>query len=108
MPTHLGEFEQLVLLALARLGSTAYGVTIRDELAVRAGRRVSLGAIYKTLIRMEGKGLVAATVGEPTPERGGRRKKHYGITAAGRRALDQSLSALRKLTQGLSPQWEVQ
>src|SRR5262249_62130164 len=74
MPT-LGEFEQLVLLALIRLGDAAYGVPIRDEIHRRAGRNVSLATVYKTLERLEAKGCVSSTVGEPTAERGGRRKR---------------------------------
>jgi len=71
----LGDFEQLVLLSLMRLGSDAYGVSICDEITARTGRDVSLGAVYKTLERMEDKGLVSSRLGEPTAERGGRRKR---------------------------------
>ena len=99
----LGEFEQLVLLAIVRLGPEAYGVSITDEIAARTQRQVSLGAVYKTLERLEDKGLVAGRIGEPTAERGGRRKKHYHVLAAGQRALEQSLAALRSMTQGLEP-----
>jgi len=105
MASHLGEFEQLVLLALLRLDHAGYGVTVREELLRRAGRRVSLGTVYKTLLRLEAKGLVAAQIGEPTPERGGRRKKHYALTGAGQRALTRSLAALRKLSSGIAPLW---
>jgi DNA-binding PadR family transcriptional regulator len=97
----LGEFEQLVLLALTRLGSDAYGVSITADIHARTGREVSLGAVYKTLERLEDKGLVASRIGEPTPERGGRRKKFFRIAAIGQRALRQSLSALRSMTDGL-------
>ncbi|HXI21192.1 MAG TPA: helix-turn-helix transcriptional regulator, partial [Gemmatimonadales bacterium] len=76
---NLGDFEQLVLLALVRLGPEAYGVRVRDEIARRAGRAVSLGSVYKTLLRLEAKGLVATRAGEPTPERGGRRKIYYHL-----------------------------
>ncbi len=107
MASHLGEFEQLVLLALLRLGHAGYGVTVREELQRRADRGVSLGTVYKTLLRLEAKGLVAAHIGAPTPERGGRRKKHYAITPPGRRALLRSLAALRKLSRGLAPLWEA-
>src|ERR1041385_324918 len=111
MPAHLGEFEQLVRLALLRLGEGGCGVTVRAMLEQRAHRRVSLGTVYKTLLRLEAKGLVAAWVGEPTPERGGRRKKHYRVTGAGRRDLSRSLEALRKLGRGprraLDPAWQV-
>ena len=105
MPFHLGEFEQLVLLALLRLGGEGYGVTVRTELLDHAGRNVSLGTVYKTLLRLEAKGLVLAHVGEPTPARGGRRKKHYVVTARGRSALERSLAALRGMSRGLHPVW---
>ncbi len=97
----LGEFEQLVLLAIVRLGADAYGVTISDEIADRAGRAASLGAVYKTLERLEDKGLIAGRIGEPTAERGGRRKKHYRMLAAGERALKRSLASIRNMTDGL-------
>ena len=74
MPDVLGEFEQLVLLALVRLGTDGYGVSIADDIAERTSRDVSLGAVYKTLERLEDKGLVASRIGDPTPERGGRRR----------------------------------
>jgi len=101
VPDILGEFEQLVLLALVRLGSDAYGVSIADDIAERTSRRVSLGAVYKTLERLEDKGLAASRIGDPTPERGGRRKKYFRVLAAGQRALTQSLGALRAMTAGL-------
>ena len=103
----LGEFEQLVLLALVRQGSDAYGVSIADDISDRTRRAVSLGAVYKTLERLEDKGLVASRVGDPTPERGGRRKKHYRMMAAGERALKQSLAALRNMTDGLEADWRL-
>ena len=99
----LGEFEQLVLLAVVRLGDTAYGVSIAAEITDRTGREASLGAVYKTLERLEDKGLVSGRVGAPTAERGGRRKKHYRVLATGRRALEQSVQALRSMTTGLEP-----
>ena len=101
MPGSLGEFETLVLIALARQGSDAYGVSICDDIAERTGRDVSLGAVYKTLERLETKGLVSSRIGAPTAERGGRRKKHFKLAATGERALNQSLNALRNMTEGL-------
>jgi PadR family transcriptional regulator PadR len=101
MPASLGELEQLVLLALLHLGDTAYGVTVRDEIAARAGQEVSLGAIYNALSRLEAKGLISAWMGDPTPERGGRRKRHYRVLPQGRRALARSLAAIRRLAAGL-------
>jgi PadR family transcriptional regulator, regulatory protein PadR len=97
----LGEFEQLVLLATMRGGADAYGVTIRRAIVERTGRDVSLAAVYKTLTRLEEKGFVIARVGEPTPERGGRRKRYYALTAPGQRALRQSVETLRRMTRGL-------
>jgi DNA-binding PadR family transcriptional regulator len=102
MPDHiLGEFEQMVLLALVRQGAEAYGVSICEDIIDRTGRDVSLGAVYKTLERLEDKGLVQSRVGEPTAERGGRRKKHYKVLAPGQRALKESLAAIRRMTDGL-------
>jgi len=103
----LGEFEQMVLLSLTRLGLDAYGVPIADDIRERTGRDVSLGAVYKTLERLEDKGLVASRVGEPTPERGGRRKKHYRLAAVGQRALRQSMTALRNMTDGLESELKL-
>jgi DNA-binding PadR family transcriptional regulator len=103
----VGEFEQLVLLSLFRVGADAYGVSIWREIVDRTGRDVSLGAVYKTLERLEDKGLVSSREGAPTPERGGRRKKHYRLLAAGHRALTQSLSALRSMTEGLDAELKL-
>ena len=103
----LGEFEQLILLALVRQGRGAYGVSICDDISSRTGRDVSLGAVYKTLERLEDKGLVASRLGDPTPERGGRRKRHYRVLAAGERALKGSLGALRRMTSGLESELEL-
>jgi PadR family transcriptional regulator PadR len=97
----LGDFEQLILLALVRLGDEGYGVSIHNEIVRRAGRDVTIAAVYKTLERLEDKGLALSTVGEPTAERGGRRKKYFRIQPAGRRALAQSLASLRAMTEGL-------
>jgi PadR family transcriptional regulator PadR len=99
----LGEFEQLVLLAIIRLGPEAYGVSVTDEIAARTSRPASLGAVYKTLERLEDKGFVAGRIGEPTAERGGRRKKHYRLLAAGERALKRSIASIRSMTDGLEP-----
>ena len=107
MELYLGEFEQLVLFALVRLDRRAYGVTIRQEIEARTNREVSLGAVYKTLERLEKKGYVSSEVGEPTPERGGRRKKFYRLEPLGARALNQSLAALRGMTRGLQRKLEA-
>lgn len=97
----LGELEQVVMLALLRVGAEAYGVPVRDEIERCTGRDLTLGTVYKTLTRLEDKGLVASWTGEPTAQRGGRRKKHYKATGAGRVAVRQSLEQLRTLTAGL-------
>ena len=97
----LGEFEQITLLALLRLEPDAYGVAIRREIETRASRTVLLGAVYTTLDRMERKGLVSSWIGDPTPERGGRRKKFYRLEPAGAAALDASLRAVRQLVAGV-------
>ena len=73
MAQHLGEFEQLVLMALLRLGENAYGMSVREEIASRTGRDVSISAVYTTLERLEGKGHAASRIGEPSAQRGGRR-----------------------------------
>jgi PadR family transcriptional regulator, regulatory protein PadR len=101
----LGEFEQLVLLALIRLGDEAYGMAVRRELESRAGRDVSIGAVYATLDRLEDKGLVKSKFGDASPERGGRPKKCFTITGAGARALERSQQALRDMLEGLPPRW---
>ena len=103
----LGEFEQLVLLALVRQGADAYGVTVCQDIVDRTGRDVSLGAVYKTLERLQDKGLIQSRVGEPTPERGGRRKKHYRLLGAGQRALRQSLASIRSMADGLESELEL-
>ena len=97
----LGDFEQLILLALVRLGDDAYGVSIHNEIVRRARRDVTVAAVYKTLERLELKGFAVSTVGEPTAERGGRRKKHFRIQPGGRRALAHALGSLRRMTDGL-------
>jgi len=97
----LGELEQTVMLALLRVGTDAYGVPVRDEIQRCTGRDLTLGTVYKTLSRLEDKGFVGSWTGEPTPQRGGRRKKYYKATGAGRMAVRQSLENLRTLTAGL-------
>lgn len=101
-PSHaLGEFEQLVLLAVLHSGADAYGVPVWREIAARTGREVSLAAVYKTLARLEAKGVVASGLGAPTAERGGRGKRLYRVTGAGLRLLRASLASLAKMTEGL-------
>jgi PadR family transcriptional regulator PadR len=97
----LGSLEYIVLLALVRLGPDAYGMTVRRELESRAGRHLSIGAVYSTLDRLEVKGYVSSTFGQPTAERGGRAKRHFRIEAAGERALKASEEAIRRMSAGL-------
>lgn len=87
---NLGEFEELVLLAVRGLGESATGATIQEALQKRAGRRASLGAIYAALDRGQRKGLVDSWLGESVPEPGGRRRRHYAVTAEGDAALRES------------------
>lgn len=101
----LGEFEQLVLLALVRLGDGAYGMAVRREIEIRAARGVSIGAVYATLDRLEEKGLARSRRGEAIDARGGRARKCFAITAAGARALDRSQQALRQMLEGLPARW---
>ena len=98
---YLGEFEHIVILALLRLDDRAYGVTVRQEIEERTGREVSIGAIYATLDRLEGKGYVKSLVGEPTPERGGRSKRFFRVTANGISAVNRTHRAVHNLTEGL-------
>jgi PadR family transcriptional regulator PadR len=98
---HLGEFEHIVILALLRLADRAYGVTVRQEIAARTGREVSIGAIYATLDRLEAKGYVKSELGEPTPERGGRSKRFFQVTAKGMAAVSRTQRAIQSMTQGL-------
>ena len=99
--TFLGEFEQMVLLAILRTGDNAYAVPIRNEIEERAARRVSRGALYTTLERLEAKGFVESRMGEPTAERGGRSRRTYAVAALGLEALENSRSAMANLWQGL-------
>jgi len=100
MGHHLGEFEQLVLFAVLRLGDEAYGVTIRRAIESNTGREVTAGAVYTTLDRMEKRGLVSSHFGDPSPERGGKRKKYYRLQEEGAELLDRSYGAMRAMASG--------
>ena len=100
-PTFLGEFEQIVLLAILRLGENAYGVTIRREIATCTAREPAPGALYTTLDRMEEKGLVQSQFGDPTPQRGGRAKRYFAVTKRGRVAVTSAQRSYRSLLEGL-------
>jgi DNA-binding PadR family transcriptional regulator len=97
----IGEFEQLVLIAVVRLGPDAYGATIRREIEARAKRRLSISGVYTTLERLEQKGLVRSLIGEPTPQRGGRRRKHFELLPRGGYALKVAHEAYAAMTAGL-------
>ena len=100
-PPILGEFEQIVMLALLRIGPDAYGATICAEIEKRSGRGVSVSAVHTTLERLEHKGLVRSRVGDPTPQRGGKRKRHFEVAAIGMKALQASYRSIRKMADGL-------
>ena len=100
-PAVLGEFEQMVLLALVRLGAEAYGASVCAEIESRGGRPVTVSAVHTTLERLEQKRLIRSRIGEPTPQRGGKRKRHYEVLAPGMRALQASYRSLRNMTDGL-------
>jgi PadR family transcriptional regulator, regulatory protein PadR len=93
----LGQHELLVMLAVQRLGREAYGVPIASELADKTGRAILQGSVYATLERLEAKGLVAARLGEATPQRGGRAKRYFRLTAEGVRQLHAAQRALEAL-----------
>lgn len=95
--TYLGELEQMILLAALRLGDEAYGMSIREELEFRADREVSRGAAYITLERLVRKGYLKSRMGDPSPIRGGKAKRYYSLTDAGKEALRVSGRALQRL-----------
>jgi PadR family transcriptional regulator PadR len=97
----LGNFELLVLLALVRLGDDAYGVPISEAIEESTGREVALGSVYAALERLEQKGLVNSRWGDPTPERGGRSKRYYGVTSKGLREARDLRAGLMKLWRGV-------
>jgi PadR family transcriptional regulator PadR len=101
MAPPLGEFELVVLLAVLQLGDDAYGVPVRDEIVHRTGRDVARGAVYVTLDRLTRKGYLRSRLADPTPERGGRPKRYFELTARGNKALRESLAALERMREGL-------
>jgi DNA-binding PadR family transcriptional regulator len=98
----LGEFEQVVLLAILRLEDDAYGVTLRSEIEKCTGRAPSPGAVYTTLDRLEDKGLIRSRIGEPTAVRGGRPKRFFTVSASGVQALTRAQRGYRRLLEGLT------
>ena len=103
----LGEFEQLIMLAVARLGSGAYGMAILDEVHDRTGTEAAVASVYAALDRLERRGLVHSHMGAPTPERGGRAKRYFGLEEAGVAALHRSRNALDALWDGLDLEADV-
>ena len=98
---YLGELEQIVLLAVLRLGDEAYAVPILEQIEQQTGRKVARGAVYTALDRLEAKGCLRSRVGDPLPERGGRARRYFIVTPAAVRALKASRLALMRLWHGL-------
>lgn len=98
---YLGNFELMLMLALLRLGEDAYGVTIAQELEEQTGREVVVASVYATLDRLQERGLVASSLGDSTPERGGRAKRYFRITGAGLREVRDARKSLMNLWEGL-------
>ena len=102
--TFFGEFEEIVLLTVAILGEEAYGVTVTQELEQKTGRSVGFSTVHTTLQRLEEKGFLASQMGGATAERGGRRKRFFTVTAAGRKALVEVKQVREELWGALPPQ----
>jgi DNA-binding PadR family transcriptional regulator len=104
MPTVLGEFEQLLLLAVMRLGDEAYGVTIRQAIQDATGRNVAAGAVYTALGRLEQRGLVSSKPGESAAERTGMRRRYYTVKPEGARRVYQAFQEMQAMADGLLPE----
>ena len=102
-PATLGEFEQMILLAILQRNEDAYGTTVHEELSRHTKRPVARGAVYMTLDRLEKKGLLTSTLSDPTPERGGRARRCYSLTRQAIHALKDSRRTLLSLWDGLEP-----
>ena len=102
----LGELEQLLLLAVIKAGDHAYGLSVLEEVERATGRSPTLATVHTTLARLETKGFVTSWLGESTPRRGGRAKRHFAVTPAGRAAVRESLAGIKRLARGLSVGWE--
>lgn len=103
-PRPLGELEELVLLAVLRLGEEAYGASVRDELRREAGRSVSISTVYVTLMRLEEKGLSRSWLGEPSGSRGGKAKRHFAVRPEGLEALEASRAVRDRMWSGVGPE----
>jgi PadR family transcriptional regulator len=99
----LGEFEQMVLLAIAHLDGDAYGIPIVEEIERRTGRSVARAAVYVTLRRLEEKGFISSRMSDPTPERGGKGRRYVKLETEGARALREARRASERMWQGLDP-----
>ena len=98
---HLTDLEQLLLLAVMRLGKSAYGAAIQTEIEERARRTVALGSIHVTLARLEEQGLARSKKGNPQPVRGGKARRIYSVTSKGRAALEWSREVIERMWEGL-------
>ena len=104
----LGQFEQLVLTAILSLRDNAYGITIHEKVEeLSAPKSVSLGAVYITLDRLEDKGFITSWLTDPTPERGGRSKRHYQLQALGERALQESIATAQRMFAAVQESWGI-
>jgi DNA-binding PadR family transcriptional regulator len=102
----VGQFEQLVLTAILRCGHDAYGVTIHASVEeLLSPKSVALGAVYATLDRLEDKGLISSWLSDPTPERGGRSKRHYRLESDGQHALRNSVLTARRICEAVESEW---
>jgi PadR family transcriptional regulator PadR len=98
---YLGQFEEILLLAILHLGEQAYGARVRQAVEAAMEKSVAIGAVYTTLDRLERKGYVSSWQGESTPERGGRAKRYFRLEGAGERALKDTREARERLRAGL-------
>lgn len=104
----IGDFEHLILLALLRLGPEVYRMSIRQVIEARTGRTISAGALHTALTRLENRGFVTSRLGEPTPTRGGRRKRLYSLRPAGEEAVARASESLRQMASGLGVRLRMQ
>jgi DNA-binding PadR family transcriptional regulator len=106
MRESLGQFEQIILTAILSLRDRAYGVTIHEKAVQLAEpKRISMGAVYVTLDRLEDKGFISSRLSDPTPERGGRSKRLYHLEALGERALEESAATAKRVWETVVEIW---
>src|SRR5215475_8963574 len=106
MPETLGQFEQIILTAILSLRDKAYGVTIHEKAShLAAPKKISPGAVYVTLDRLEDKGFISSRLSDPTPERGGRSKRFYQLEALGEQALHESALTARRVWEAVAEPW---